>query len=172
LFGQWAELSEGDRLLLDLYGRGTVKQRASLLPGGITFIEDRVPHGLSSAMRDDLEKARYRHEQHTIADEWLGRFGFGADSIERDAFERVLVAAFPEALPGSPAIADRRPKPRRQPARDRAKEALRELYPNGIPDQSRLSNKALVWEVRECLKKRGLSDVSRDTILRVANRQK
>jgi hypothetical protein len=61
---------------------------------------------------------------------------------------------------------------RRQPLRDRARRALDELYPNGVPDQSSKSDAELVSAVNAQIKKRGQQGVSHDTILRAAGRRK
>jgi hypothetical protein len=49
---------------------------------------------------------------------------------------------------------------------------LDELYPNGVPDQRTLRNNKLCKEVSELQKRRGLREVSDETILRAAKRRK
>jgi hypothetical protein len=61
--------------------------------------------------------------------------------------------------------------PRKQPLRERARRALNELYPNGIPDQNSKSDPELVSAVNAQIKKSGQQGVSRDTILRAAGRR-
>ena len=72
----------------------------------------------------------------------------------------------PAARPTQP----RERTPRKQPARERARRALDELYSNGVHDQISKSNAELVSAVNAQIKKRGQQDVSRDTILRAAGR--
>jgi len=74
----------------------------------------------------------------------------------------------PAARPTQP----RERTPRRQPLRERARRALDERYPNGIPDQTSVSDAELVIAVNVQIRKRGQKAVSRDTILRAAGRLK
>ena len=62
--------------------------------------------------------------------------------------------------------------PRKLPLRERARRALDELYPNGVPDQTSKSDAELVRAVETQIKKTGLLSVSPDTILRAAGRRK
>jgi hypothetical protein len=62
--------------------------------------------------------------------------------------------------------------PRRRPLRERARRALDELYPNGVPDQINESDAELVSAVNAQIKKRRQKGVSPDTILRAAGRRK
>ena len=82
-----------------------------------------------------------------------------------------FVAAFapthtPAALPPPPP----EPTPRKQPVRERARRALNERYPDGVPDQVGVSDAELVIAVNAQIKKRGQTVVSRHTILRAAGR--
>jgi hypothetical protein len=61
--------------------------------------------------------------------------------------------------------------PRKQPLRERARRALDELYPNGVPDPISKSNAELVSAVDAQIKKSGQQNVSRETILRAAGRK-
>ena len=64
-------------------------------------------------------------------------------------------------------------KPRRQKgqaARERACRVIKELFPNGLPDQ--ISNGQLCKRVGDELQRRTWSNVSKDTILRAAGRRK
>jgi 7-cyano-7-deazaguanine synthase in queuosine biosynthesis len=58
------------------------------------------------------------------------------------------------------------------PALERARGAIKELYPNGVPCQSAEPNANLCRRIGEKLKQAGLPDVSDDTILRAAGRRK
>ena len=170
----WGDLREGDRDLLNRYGPGGIS--IPEMPGPLRFIEaideqERCKFPL--ALRADLETARYRCAQHAFADEWLDRRGFGAERVECDAFERAFAAAFPETLPKAPAFDGQDPKPRRRrPGTERAEKTLRELYPDGVPNQSVVPNKKLVKAVSDRLKELGRPGVSRDTVLRAAKRRK
>jgi hypothetical protein len=59
-----------------------------------------------------------------------------------------------------------------KPALERARGAIKELYPNGVPGQAVEPNPDLCRRVGEKLKQSGLRDVSDDTILRAAGRRK
>ena len=59
-----------------------------------------------------------------------------------------------------------------KPALERARGAIKELYPNGVPGQAVEPNSDLCRRVGEKLKQSGLRDVSDDTILRAAGRRK
>jgi hypothetical protein len=61
---------------------------------------------------------------------------------------------------------------RRLPSRERALNALNELYPDGIPDQAAKPNALLCRGVGEKLRAANLPGVSDDTILRAAGRRR
>ena len=61
---------------------------------------------------------------------------------------------------------------RSQPARERASQAIAELYPQGVPTQDVEPNPLLCRRVGEWLSERRLPDVSDDTILRAAGRRR
>ncbi len=58
------------------------------------------------------------------------------------------------------------------PTKDRAQNAMNELYPQGTPDQATEPNAQLCRRVSQKLKESGLPSVSNDTILRAAGRRK
>jgi hypothetical protein len=60
---------------------------------------------------------------------------------------------------------------RSQPARERASQAIGELYPRGVPAQATEPNHFLYRRVRRWLGERGFRDVSDETILRAAGRR-
>ena len=61
---------------------------------------------------------------------------------------------------------------RKRPGRERARNAINDLYPGGVPDQSSEPNAVLCRKVGQWLKGKGQPDVSNDTILRAAGRRK
>jgi hypothetical protein len=61
---------------------------------------------------------------------------------------------------------------RSQPAFERARRAIEELYPDGVPGQADVPNAILCRRVGVKLKNEGLPNVSDDTILRAAGRRK
>jgi hypothetical protein len=61
---------------------------------------------------------------------------------------------------------------RGRPARDRAAQALLEIFESGVPDQATEPNAELCRKVGNWLKERRLPDVKDDTILRAAGRRK
>jgi hypothetical protein len=60
---------------------------------------------------------------------------------------------------------------RSQPAFERARRAIEELYPEGVPGQADVPNAILCRRVGVKLKNKGLPNVSDDTILRAAGRR-
>jgi hypothetical protein len=72
---------------------------------------------------------------------------------------------------GQPASRAKPRKPKAGPQRERACRALKERFPQGVPDQTVLRNKELCKQVTEKLEL-GLPAVSDDTILRAAGRRK
>jgi 7-cyano-7-deazaguanine synthase in queuosine biosynthesis len=81
-----------------------------------------------------------------------------------------------EAEPASAGHGAPEPQQRRrgksQPALERARGAIKELYPDGVPGQAAEPNANLCRRVGEKLKQAGLPGVSDDTILRAAGRRK
>jgi len=61
---------------------------------------------------------------------------------------------------------------RSQPAFERARRAIEELYPDGVPEQADVPNAILCRRVGVKLKNEGRPNVSDDTILRAAGRRK
>jgi hypothetical protein len=61
---------------------------------------------------------------------------------------------------------------RSRPTRERAQQAISELYPQGVPSPTVLPNAVLCRRVGEKLKELGVGDVSDDSILRAAGRRK
>jgi hypothetical protein len=59
----------------------------------------------------------------------------------------------------------------RQPARERARRALKELYGSRAPDEAALSNKALEKAVNEWLEANSMRPVAQRTIRRAAGRR-
>jgi len=74
----------------------------------------------------------------------------------------------PAAQPTQP----RERTPRKQPLRERARRALNELYPSGVPDPISKTNAELVRAVGAHLVTKREKCLSRDTILRAAGRRK
>lgn len=69
-------------------------------------------------------------------------------------------------------VASERGASRSRPALERARGAIKELYPQGVPGQAAEPNAHFCRRVGERLKQNGLPDVSDDTILRAAGRRK
>ena len=81
-----------------------------------------------------------------------------------------------EAEPASAGHGAHEPKQRRRgksrPALERARGVIKELYPDGVPDQASEPNASLCRRVSAKLKEAKLPNVSDDTILRAAGRRK
>ena len=63
-------------------------------------------------------------------------------------------------------------KGKSRPSFDRARAAINEVYPEGVPGQAAEPNGILCWRVGQQLMKMGLPRVSDDTILRAAGRRR
>jgi 7-cyano-7-deazaguanine synthase in queuosine biosynthesis len=98
----------------------------------------------------------------------LPAIGKRADSLQAWIDE---VEAAPEAAGHGAAERPRR-RGKSQPALERARGAISELYPSGDPGQAAEPNANLCRRVGEKLKQDGLPGVSDDTILRAAGRRK
>ena len=72
----------------------------------------------------------------------------------------------------SPSGDAKRGRSKSQPALERARGVIKEVYPEGVPEQTTEPNASLCRRVGEKLKHAGLPDVSDDTILRAAGRRK
>jgi hypothetical protein len=134
---------------------------------------------------DEVLKAdRRSHQmayQRSVVEEWLRQRGFAGLQFSRAAFDTAFAAEFAENVLPHPAkprkstaketVPVKRPTSSR-PGRERALKALKEIYPNHIPDQASEPNAILCKKVGEWLKTAGLPDVSNDTILRAAGRRK
>jgi hypothetical protein len=82
------------------------------------------------------------------------------------AIDRALLTAAGDRVTGPPQ------QSRPQPTLERARRALRELYPKGIPDQATEPNAILCRRVGNWLKDNKMPKVSDATILRAAGRRK
>jgi hypothetical protein len=94
--------------------------------------------------------------------------------VFRDDVSRVLCATkneHEEAAASGQTTAERS-RGKSQPALERARGAIRELYPMGVPGQAVEPNTNLCRRVGEKLKEANLPGVSDDTILRAAGRRK
>jgi hypothetical protein len=88
-----------------------------------------------------------------------------------ESLTRTLDAGNANAQPdGGPP--ERQRQPRNQPERERAKSAVAAVYPNGVPNQSTVSNVRLYKAVGDWCQQNGRPDISKDTILRAAGRRK
>jgi hypothetical protein len=84
-----------------------------------------------------------------------------------------VVQKWPEIGRTMPANGELNERPaRRLPSRERARNTLSALYPDGVPDQAAKPNAVLCREVGDKLKAAGLHPVSDDTILRAAGRRR
>jgi hypothetical protein len=84
-----------------------------------------------------------------------------------DSETKIATVEGPIVRDGAP---QRRAKSR--PTLERARGAIEEIYPGGVPSQTAEPNVNLCRRVGEKLKKSGLPNVSNDTILRAAGRRK
>jgi hypothetical protein len=96
--------------------------------------------------------------------EWIELF--------RTDVTNVLCTAGKRGEPAQHASSEKGATSRSRPALERARGAIRELYPQGVPGQAAEPNVHLCRRVGEKLKKDGLPGVSDDTILRAAGRRK
>jgi hypothetical protein len=83
-----------------------------------------------------------------------------------------LCPAAPRGEPAEPvSSSETGAKRRSRPKLESAQRAIRELYPQGVPEQSVVPNANLCRGVGEKLKQQGFPDVSDETILRAASRR-
>jgi hypothetical protein len=124
----------------------------------------------------DLKAVGYRREYGAAT-----RGEYGPEIWTGLCFDRKqFVAAFvtgggngpPTHTPAARPTQPRERTARTQPLRERARRALEELYPNGVPDPISKSDAELVRAVDAQIKKRGEQGLSHDTILRAAGRRK
>jgi hypothetical protein len=124
----------------------------------------------------DLKAVGYRREYGEATKGEYGPLIWTGLCFDR----KQLVAAFvtgsgsgsPTHTPAARPMQPRARKPRRQQLRERARRALAERFPDGIPDKNTKSDAELVSAVNAQIKKSGMQEVSRDTILRAARRLK
>lgn len=110
----------------------------------------------------------------------LGRSQYLAHCwVEQDIFEQWLEKhRLTNILPRFQAAVSRASRKsitsptRAKPKIQNAQEAIKELYPAGVPDQTAEPNKNLIRRVSAWLKESRRHDVSNDTILRAAGRRK
>jgi hypothetical protein len=95
--------------------------------------------------------------------------------VFRDDISRVLCGGKKERLQAAAVggrVQQQRHRSKSQPALERARGAIHELYPKGVPGQAAEPNTNLCRRVGDKLKQAGLPGVSDDTILRAAGRRK
>jgi hypothetical protein len=80
-------------------------------------------------------------------------------------------AKLPTEEPQQRAPIPARPSRLRAPKLGRVRDAIRSLWPDGVPPPSELSNVELERQIDRHLKSRGLTGVGRDTVLRAAGRR-
>jgi 7-cyano-7-deazaguanine synthase in queuosine biosynthesis len=102
----------------------------------------------------------------------LTTIGKRADSVQAwiDGAEAEVESEPASAGSVTPERSQRRRKS--QPAFERARGVINELYPDGVPGQAAEPNSNLCRRVGEKLKQAGLPEVSDDTILRASGRRK
>ncbi len=92
--------------------------------------------------------------------------------LSRTDVTNALCRAETRGEPAQPASSETGAKRRSRPKLESAQSAVRDLYPQGVPEQAREPNASLCRHVGEKLKGQGLLNVSDDTILRAAGRRK
>ena len=131
---------------------------------------------LAGQPETDLNAVGYRREYGAATKGKYGPVIWTGLCFNRKQFVAAFVTGGGNGPPThTPAARPTQPRertPRRQPLRERARRALDERYPNGIPDQTSVSDAELVIAVNAQIKKRGEKGLSRDTILRAAGRRK
>ena len=124
----------------------------------------------------DLKAVGYRREYGAATKGDGGPVIWTGLCFERKQFVEAFVTGGGNGPPThTPAARPTKPRertPRAQPARERARRALHECYPNGVPDDVSVSDAELVSAVNAKIKKREQKGLSRDTILRAAGRRK
>ena len=99
----------------------------------------------------------------------LATIGKHADSLQAWIDE---AEAEPESVGHAAPESQQRRRGKSQPALERARGAIKELYPDGVPGQATEPNANLCRRVSAKLQEESLPGVSDDTILRAAGRRK
>ena len=101
-----------------------------------------------------------------------GRWELAWIEISKSDVTRVLCQPQAPASTNQPTPRPKQARVKSRPTLERAQRVVRELYPNGLPDQSSLPNTMLCSQVSRKLKELKQLSVSDDTILRAAGRRK
>jgi len=121
----------------------------------------------------DLKAVGYRREYGAATKGEYGRVIWTGLCFDRKKFVAAFVTGGDNGPPThTPATQTTQPRERTSRKRERARSALVELFPNGVPDQTSVSDAELVNAVNDQINKCGQQSVSRDTILRAAERRK
>jgi hypothetical protein len=100
-----------------------------------------------------------------------GYWELGWIELSRTHVTNVLCAAGKLGKSAQPAR-ETGARSRSRPKLESVQRAIRELYPQGVPEQSVVPNAHLCRRVGEKLKQQGLLNVSDDTVLRAASRRR
>jgi hypothetical protein len=155
--------------------RGKVGQHATRPTSGKTVLEEKDFHISPDIQREDFDWEQSRPlKQWRVRREIFNQPGqWNVDWIEvfsADVTKLCSARSQGEATqhPSRETGATRRS----QPAFERARRAIEELYPDGVPGQADVPNAILCRRVGVKLKNEGRPNVSDDTILRAAGRRK
>ena len=131
---------------------------------------------LAGQPETDLKAVGYRREYGAATRGEYGPVIWTSLCFNRKQFVAAFVTGGgngpPTHTPAARPTPPRERTPRRQPFRERARRALHECYPNGVPDDVSVSDAELVSAVNAQIKKREQKGLSHDTILRAAGRRK
>jgi hypothetical protein len=149
--------------------RNKLRTSNAVLVGG-TF---HIPHDLKPEDLDwdgsrPLKLWEVQAERFRISKLWyLDWIELSVDDVTRNLCQPARQGEAPQG-----ALSNARAASRSRPPRERASQAIAELYPQGVPTQAALPNASLCRRVGRWVRERGLPVVSEDTILRAAGRRR
>jgi hypothetical protein len=140
-----------------------------------------VREGVAMEIPGNLQPWDFDWQQSRPLNPWRARgnsiwtWEFAWIELSKDDVTRVLCRG--GSGDGSSARNDRqeyahRSRGKTAPWREKARQALKEIYPNGVPEQPDETNAVLCGKVQDWLKQNKRPKISDDTILRAAMRRK
>ncbi len=140
----------------------------TVLDGNAFEITKRKPDDLDWEGSRPLKPWRVRRGSYPIPGDWE----LAWIELSRTDVTNVLCRAGTRGELPQPTSSETDARRKSRPKLESAERAIRELYPQGVPDQSVILNAILCRQVGEKLKEQGFPAVSDDTILRAAGRRK
>jgi hypothetical protein len=173
-----------------LFGKNPNQRPSYPGDGGwiVVLTRDREVYDLAHMLLEEVEKGLIKAKRSWLRDippSWKHKLGslpgeldpryteVGISELVKFAIRHNLKPDFLAHLMTAPtALEGTVPnKQVRRPRRERVEQAIKDPYPNGVPDQASESNKILLKKVDDWLEANKLPGVGDDTILRAAGRR-